>query len=207
MTAQKTTQTTPPRIKSPHRFLGVPADVRRQGASLLNLQCWCWGCDVRRAEGNLLLEYGFARFRAPEGERGSSAYTLHIGPGEAVVLWGFGLFYGHASLGGLYLPRVAFEPRLFDDSTPPAQVWTWQQLEAARLPRDVGEWQCVHRLLVFAMRWIAGYERWVLATQGESYRQACIRAWRKNGDPVTPMAETWMQLAQRCAVRALKIGG
>jgi hypothetical protein len=207
MTARGTTQTTHTRTKSPPRHLGVPVEVRRRGASLLNQQCWCWGCDVRRADGNLLLEYGFRRFRVPQGQRGSSAYTLHIGPGESVVLWGFGLFYGHESLGGLYLPRAGFEPRLLDGSTPPAQVWEWQQLASARSPQDIGEWLRAHRLLAFAMRWIAGYERWVIATHGESYRQACVSAWRKNGLSAAQMAETWTQLAQRCAARALEIEG
>jgi hypothetical protein len=70
----------------------IPALVRRQGRILLNQQCWLWGQDVRRAEGNLLLDFGFERLRAPEEITGSSQYTLALGKNDFLRLWGFGLF-------------------------------------------------------------------------------------------------------------------
>ncbi len=184
------------------RALGLPSEVRRQGTPLLNQQCWCWGCDIRRAEGNLLLAYGFTRQRPPAGQQGSSAYSLRLVNGQALVLWGFGLFYGHPALGGLYLARSGFAPRLLDDPTPPAHAWSWEQLAAAYAPRDVQAWWRAHRLLALAADWIAGYERWVVTTYGLAYRAACVAAWRKAALPATAMADAWRDLAQRCAARA-----
>ena len=49
--------------------------LQRRGSALLNQQCWFWGQDVRRAEGNLLLELGFQRQRPPEEQQGCTQYT------------------------------------------------------------------------------------------------------------------------------------
>lgn len=184
------------------RTPGLPVAVRRRGAPLLNQQCWCWGCDIRRAAGNLLLAYGCTRQRPPAGQQGSSAYTLWLPNGQALVLWGFGLFYGHPALGGLYLARSGFAPRLLDDPTPPAHAWSWEQLAAAYAPRDVQDWWRAHHLLALTADWIAGYERWVVATCGLAYRTACVAAWRKAALPAPAMAAAWRDLAQHCATRA-----
>jgi hypothetical protein len=64
----------------------LPEPIRRRGAELLHLQCWLWGCDIRRAEGNLLLAYGFSRQRPPSGAAGSSAYLMALESGVCVVL-------------------------------------------------------------------------------------------------------------------------
>jgi hypothetical protein len=96
---------------TPDACIILPEPVRRHGAELLHLQCWLWGCDIRRAGGNLLLEYGFSRQRPPSGAVGSSAYLMALESGTHVVLWGFGAFYGNpaervASIsGGTSLPQ------------------------------------------------------------------------------------------------------
>jgi hypothetical protein len=61
-----------------------------------------------------------------------------------------------------------------------------QGLEAA--------WDTV--LLRGAMRWVAEYERWVLAQYGVAYREACLLAWKKR--PVLPrlLPTAWEELAE-----------
>ena len=51
---------------------------RRKGQEVLDRQCWNWGRDIVRPEGNLLLEAGFLKRRPHEGEAGSSCYTLTL---------------------------------------------------------------------------------------------------------------------------------
>jgi hypothetical protein len=43
-------------------------------------------------------------------------------PGSQIGLWGFGLFYGDARLGGLFLKRYKFTPKLTLSSQLPADI-------------------------------------------------------------------------------------
>jgi hypothetical protein len=56
----------------------LPRELMNRGRTLLHQQCWLWGQDIRRAEGNLLLEYGFERKRPPEGANACSQYSLQL---------------------------------------------------------------------------------------------------------------------------------
>ena len=170
---------------------------RRRGIALLNQQCWLWGRDTVRAEGNLLLDYGFSRrLSDPEGTS-STQYTLICHGGEeaeqAVVrLWGFGFFYGISGrtpprVGtGLFLNRFRFVPRMVAEITEFAQAHEMEKLHRAA---DL-------LLLPAALRWIARYERWVLGRCGLSYRQRCLATWKKTKLPPEEMAEAWLRLAQ-----------
>jgi hypothetical protein len=63
--------------------------IQRRGSMLLNQQCWLWGQDVKRAEGNLLLLHGFDRQRPPVSQD-----TLLLAGNLKVGLWGFGMYFG-----------------------------------------------------------------------------------------------------------------
>jgi hypothetical protein len=163
----------------------IPAKLLRRGCLLLNQQCWLWGQDVRRAEGNLLLAHGFERLRAKNGSSASSQYTLSLGTGRCVRLWGFGLFYGDA-VQGIYLNRFEFLPRVVAlDGDRWYESSELQELDPA------GDTVLLREVL----GWIAGYERWVLAQYGVGYREACARGWKKR--PVLPEAlpVAWEELA------------
>ena len=72
-------------------------------------QVWCWGRDVECRDGNLLMKFGFERYRDNDSDFRSTCYrfdqdTLHV------CLWGFGMFFGSRELGGLYLDRFDFRP-------------------------------------------------------------------------------------------------
>ncbi len=76
----------------------------------MHRECSLWGADVRRPAGNLLIEYGFERYRPPVEVNGCSQYILNIGMHRRICLWGFGLYYGRRR--GIYLGRFQFNPRL-----------------------------------------------------------------------------------------------
>ena len=46
---------------------------------LFSQQIWCWGCDIRRPEGNWLVELGFERM-APPANRESCSSVLRVKP-------------------------------------------------------------------------------------------------------------------------------
>lgn len=163
------------------RFL--PSTVRQRGCALLHQQCWLWGRDIKRDEGNLLLLHGFDRLRPPEGLSGSSQYNLRLGSGLQIRLWGFGLFFGGEE--GIFVNRFDFTPR----EAQAAQCW--QGIEAMTdLPRaGLGS------SLPEALRWIGAYEAWVLQRLGTGYRRACLASWPAAVSTPALLPDAWLELA------------
>lgn len=187
------------RMIEQHRiWLSIPHKVRKQGTALLDQQMWCFGCDIRRKDGNALLEFGFTRERPPEGVKGSSQYALRLDQqGARLVLWAFGIYFGIESQGGLLLRRYEFSPRLLPD---PGSAWKSEDLPNPHLPNCETEIERVRALLPAALRWLADYEEWALAHLGAEYRAHCLAAWPKRA--VTNPEETpqaWRELAQACS--------
>ena len=167
---------------------------RRKGRELLHRQCWNWGRDIVRPEGNLLLEAGFLRERPPRGETGSSCYRLTRPGGDILRLWGFGLLYGTPEQGGVYLNRYEFQPVWLPPEMGRKPIWRPGMIPAdgspprPRLPVE---------LTVAACRRVADYEEWVLARCGLEYRRAVLREWRRASDRLPPQAvpQAWRELA------------
>ena len=80
----------------------MPRQILRFGDQLMQQQLWCWGRDVERAEGNLLMEFGFERHRDCAIDPQSTCYRLDCDELH-VSLWGFGMFFGRRDLGGCLL--------------------------------------------------------------------------------------------------------
>lgn len=174
----------------------LPRVIRKRGVALFDQQMWLFGCDIRRTEGNALLEYGFQRIRPPQAERASSRYELSLPDGGRIFLWAFGLYFSETTLEGLFLRRYEFAPRLIDV---PGPAWKPEDLPPPRLPRGENEIHQALKLLIEALRWLADYERWALERLGIPYRAACLAAWPKrvtSSPEETPQA--WRELAQAC---------
>ncbi len=180
----------------------LPARVQQHGAELLHLQCWLWGCDIRRPEGNLLLEYGFSRQRPPAGAAGSSAYLWKAEPDIAIVLWGFGAFCGSPVNGGVYLRRYEFAPRYVPRIEMRRLPWLPDQVRAAVIPAEPDVQRQMGQQFTSLLEWIARYETWVLESCGLEYRRQCVSESTKHTFriPVDRLVEEWQQLAQQSAL-------
>jgi hypothetical protein len=168
----------------------------RTASLLLDQQMWCFGQDIRNPEGNVLLRFGFQRHRHPDSVGSSSVYVLTPYPSSQLVLWGFGLFYGQGTCGGMFLKRYQFNPVWTLHAQLPQVVWEpseFPELQPATTPQ---ERQSIHRLLLGAVRWITGYELWVHETYGPNYRRQCLRQWHKAAVSAEAIAEAWQQLAE-----------
>lgn len=175
--------------------IGLPAAVRKTGGVLLNQQCWCWGRDIRYAAGNLLLRYGFERYRVPEGKQGSSVYTAELAAGCAVVVWGWGLWWSDGGAQSVYLPRQTLRPSLMNVSSPPSSVWSLADLPPCHAPRSCQDWRRVRELLHTNALWISRYESWVIEAVGLPYRAECVAGWRKTRIAAEQMTQHWQELA------------
>lgn len=177
-----------------------PEQLVARGTALLKQQCWYWGCDIRRPEGNLLLAHGFARVRPPEGFDGSSCYALEPMPITQLKLWGFGIYVGRAGAGGLFLDRFRCEPRLLEAPRLAPTVWRKEHLPDTR--RACGsDREQVAVLLANLIGWIVGYEQQIIAQHGLAYREACLTPWTRGrlslaADTVLP---AWERLAAEVA--------
>jgi hypothetical protein len=156
--------------------------IRKRGSALLHQQCWLWGQDIKRTEGNLLLAHGFERIRPPDGVAGSSQYTLAVAGDFSVRLWGFGIYFGAGT--GIFLNRFEFIPREARRSD------LWQAREMTALPRARD-----FSLLAQTLRWIGAYEAWVLRTLGPEHRKTCLIGWPGAATSPGSIAEAWNELA------------
>ena len=145
----------------------LPYALQKRGSMLLHQQCWLWGRDICRKEGNLLIEQGFQRLRPPEGIEGSSQYTLQLEGSLQVRIWGFGIYYGAQR--GTYLNRYAFTPLSASISE---DVWTPKAFTRLTSSTDL-------HAVADVVRWMAAYEDGVLERMGSAYRSECLLGWSK----------------------------
>jgi len=176
----------------------LPAVLSRQGAALIDQQMWCWGCDVRRADGNLLLAYGCQQRPSPE-PRYHSAYTLYGAvPAGALTLWGWGVWVAAPERGSLFISRDRFRVRWIPQTDLAPEAW-----QERDLPRGSADIPSTDALLLLreAVLWIAVYERWVAGTVEPNYRVSTISAWTqrrrfKGGSSIEKVADQWEEIAE-----------
>jgi len=175
----------------------LPAPWIRRAQNLLHDQCWCWGRDVDRLEGNLLIQFGFERI--PNAEGRTFAYDLCSGEqceGERVVLAGAGLCYTAAgSPAAALLGRYDARPRLIQRADIDLSIWSdigpsVFQSKGERAERSL----LARELLAGALGWIASYERWVRGVAGSAYRAECLESWSRASTSADRIVEEWESL-------------
>lgn len=165
-------------------------------ADFLDQQWWCFGCDIRRKQGNLLLQYGFNRLSPPPGEAGSSMYSRAGGP-YRWQLWGFGVSVERPPGLAIFVRRYAFAPEILCSLPQPGLVWRPEQLGPLRSPVTAEQTAVVEPLLRALFRLLALYEAWVQRAVGVSYRARCLSQWHKpRVVPARAVAPAWRSLAQ-----------
>ncbi|NJM08090.1 hypothetical protein HC891_20735 [Candidatus Gracilibacteria bacterium] len=185
----KTSQLLHPDRSTPWR---LPEQLVQRGTKLLTQQCWYWGCDVRRTNGNLLLEHGFSRVRPPTGTSGSSIYQLETATGAHLVVWSFGVFYREAAGRGVFLDRFRFDPYLLDNGLTDAAVFQIEQLPPRRKPGDSDVVQLIAQLADL-IGCVIAYEQRIIAEYGLHYREQCLAQWtrQKLALPVDTFLASW----------------
>jgi hypothetical protein len=148
------------------------AAQQRRASQHMQQQCWLWGCDIRHHDGNMLLEYGFVRYR-PENRLAGSSLYIHTTARHTVMLWGFGLYMGDVAHGGVFIFRHIFHPVAIAHPTVP--VFTPEALIGiACAPMAIHQHYATK-----ALSWIVEYEAWVVHRMGMEYRHQSIATWPK----------------------------
>jgi len=173
----------------------VPARFRRELRDLLNQQCWCWGCDVRRDRGNLLVAYGASRVCPPERDNRRST-TYHVTPpgGGWIGLWGFGLAMVPATGLAVFVPRYDGAPRLIvGDTATLGRSWSPVDLPRHERVDTLPAWWSA----LAAFRWIASYEAWIDQTAESEWREACSRQFDASVVDGRDLRAAWDHLIDR----------
>jgi hypothetical protein len=175
----------------------LPIEMRKVGEALFEQQMWCWGCDVRREAGNLLLAYGMEKHPSPE-PRYHSAYHSPLEADGALTLWGWGLWIAMQNCGSAFISRSNF--RVHSSSIVALRPAVWCEAQLPRFCTELSESKS-DCLLATAFRWIADYERWLARLVEPNYRECVLAAWPqrrryRGGIPPCEVPDRWMQLAQ-----------
>jgi hypothetical protein len=174
------------------------AGFTRVGAKLMNQQCWCWGCDIRRPQGNLLLAFGFERLRPPAGVSGSSCYRVGLRSGRAVSLWGFGALIADQN-SAIHLGRFQFDPQLCAAPRGARTCWTPADLAPRRRPLSTHDLTLAGTLCAELLVFIGDYESWVAETVGNRYRQRTVDEFKDAAYSAPEAKLLWPRLAKQVA--------
>ncbi|MCC9645228.1 hypothetical protein LOC71_23360 [Rhodopirellula sp. JC740] len=175
--------------------------------ALFSQQCWCWGQDVLRPNGNWLTHVGFEKAAPPQDRsRCSSVYTLELSSTCRIVLRGFGVFIGDDSIGGLFLERFEFVAQCTSLAKLDCPPWSNEDLPEFTTPPE-GAQDEFASLLIRLVDWIGDYETELIGELGMQYRRETLASWDNGERQVIPagrMTSEWRSLSQSIATEPQK---
>ena len=175
-------------------FTGV---FGRTFLKLFDLQMWCFGCDVKRGEGNLLLQSGFTRSR-PLGEMGGSThYEKIFDSDKSVHLWGFAVVISAGSIGSLCLRRYERVPTYLADKKIERDFWRPHELPKFKAPVSTIDIKRSQELLKICADQLLNYETKVAELVQPGYRRLCVETRRKERKTLkqTSLSNGWTELS------------
>lgn len=171
--------------------------INARGELLMHHQCWFFGRDILHPDGNLLIEYGFERLGVTNPKVGTNRYRLTVTNQFEVDLWGFGMFYGRAKVGGIFIKRYDFRPRFFDRDRLGSRIFKSDHLPSNGFPRNEAEIRISKDLAINAIGWILGYEDWIEQRCGKNWRRRCLREWSNSCFPARNIRKNWVSLVKQ----------
>ena len=187
-----------PRSREKLSSWSFTGEFGRNFEKLVNLQMWCFGCDIRNVEENFLTEFGFTRTRPPPARHGSTRYSLVRDSGYSFHLWGFGMII-EDSTAALCLKRFERVPRLLEGPFDPNHIFKPHELPSFQEPRTSRQQVIAKRLLHLLCFELLTYETHIYQRGLPSYRTTCIQTSPKVArlKGRRPPFEAWEQLHLR----------
>ena len=172
-----------------------PARFSQKLVRLIDQQFWRWGCDVKHASGNLLVQFGFRRIPPPSSDSSkSSVYLLELDPYTRITLRGSAVFYGNDDLGGLLIRRFDSQPY----RTPLAHLEELPHTPDCLPPLERFNNADRHwrELASGLFRWIAQYEARIIGEYGTPYVEQTLKLRDKRPVVAVSASESeWLRLA------------
>lgn len=150
----------------------------RSLGALLDLQMWCFGCDIRRPEGNFLLQSGFKKISAGK-IYGSSHYHQSFEGVRSLHLWGFGIVACEKEV-AISLRRHERTPLFAERVRIGSDIHRPHELPRFSSPVTEESRRKACDLLLLVATQLESYESSVLACAGAEYRDFCVGASRRH---------------------------
>jgi hypothetical protein len=183
-----------PRLVEKAQRWSFNGELGKDLSGLFDVQMWCFGCDIRRPEGNLLMASGFARQRS-EQVVGSSRYVATIGDRYEINLWGFAAIVreGGSAVG---MRRHGHMPLYSSAASDLPVLHRPHDLPRFTIPKDPAESARGLILLRVMAQALARYEQFVEQNSAATYRARCKRLYRSQRDfRAKSLASAWNELA------------
>ena len=186
-----------PRYQAKLASWSFNGEFGRNFERLINLQMWCFGCDIGKAPGNILTEFGFSRTRPPAGTHGSTHYAMACDSRYSLHLWGFGMVIADATM-ALYLKRFQRAPHIFEGRFDTSNIFKPHDLPSWYEPRTTIQKQMARRLLHRLCKQVFGYENYLVRRELSSYRRACVATAPRNAgiNGMKEPREAWSLLVE-----------
>lgn len=148
--------------------------------ALCEVQMWCFGCDIRRKSGNLLVGYGFTRSKNYIRSYGTSYYSRYFPCGFSLHLCGFAMIATDTratnTKAAILMRRFDSAPKLLPNPNKLSQHCTPQDLAHAFTPSVQAEYQEALFLFRKLTQELGRYEHYIEQEAESGYRSACISA-------------------------------
>ena len=170
----------------------IPKYVQKDWQRFFTKQIYAFGKDILY-EKNLLAEYGFTKQSAPIPKQGTSQYSL-TEQDDQIILFGFGMIFATKN-DAVFLWRHEFIPKLLDANSIPSHIWEPNQISHCTIPKTSDEKLLMLKLLVKSIKWLERYEKWVLTTCGQTYRDKSL-----DGQYLSPpvrLDKKWSELSEK----------
>ena len=187
-------------------WIAYPSTYKKQIKPLLHQQMWLFGRDILCPKGNLLYDYQFTNERS--ADRSSSMYTRQDNA-QQIVLWGWGIWFGQAEAGAIFVNRYKAKPQFTATSTLSQSIHREEALphRTYRVSSEADA-QVMQKLWVNLLTWLAEYEAWILATVGKNWRQSTLRAFNhavtkpESVDQLTRRGQTLAQQGKTLPIKS-----
>ena len=98
----------------------------------------------------------------------------------------------------MFLWRHEFKPKLIDVNLLPTHLWEPSQLkQKSTIPETSDEKLLMLQLLVKSMKWLEKYEKWVLTTCGETYRNKSLQEQYSRHTSDIQLDKKWSELSEK----------
>lgn len=148
-----------------------------------------WGHDVRHPDGNSLVRFGMERSHSP-GLTGTSYYSMPWENGMIELYWAVASWTPAPGGKGCLFCRDLGRIALWNGPLPPIP---------GRENGVAGSVDERWSAFLSFLRWLLGYEQWILKTHDSAWRNGCWRALKRlpKGKPWQPphLAMKWWKLA------------
>ncbi len=186
-------------------WINYPTAYKKKIKPLLHQQMWLFGRDILCPEGNLLYQYQFTHQRAKT--HSGAMYTRFDGD-QQIALWGWGIWFGQAEEGAIFVNRYKAKPQFTAVSTLSQSIFRETELpHLASRVRNQAEVKTLQKLWVDLLCWLGEYETWIVDTAGKNWRQTTLEGFPhavSNPETVDDLAEEWKTLAVQGAELSIK---